>query len=406
MLLHEVIAEFVLPKKYLPELEKYILCIFFLNILCMFFSQFLKCSEDSEIPNSTFYVCGLLYMWLRTTLVKIGGRWQALEFAADVGQLSDLECNILIPGVTDVLTLAHSRVDSYSSLGFFEVYDDVAPSTAASGSASGQGGQGSSMLQSSGDVVMRQPDVPPADIVSGAGGYEAPSIGDSGAVAPAADGDTEADEPPVEEASDAFSVVVDGVALDSSFPLKTIRQARTSLGLARSGGKATSLRRLKKHLDSQLVAQHSAEIQLRADDERVASSPAVPVEPSDEVRAQRNLTHQPFASWCEVCVSTRGRQDSHMPRPVPSSGSSVVSFDFGFLKRLGDEDSKLTALFICDQHTKLVHVVPTPAKGGRYLSYVTIELCRFVMYTQHRAVILRTGSEPSTLACWKVFEKH
>ena len=26
--LHEVIATFVLPKKYLPELEKYILCIF------------------------------------------------------------------------------------------------------------------------------------------------------------------------------------------------------------------------------------------------------------------------------------------------------------------------------------------------------------------------------------------
>ena len=27
--LHEVIAEFVLPKKYLLELEKYILCIFY-----------------------------------------------------------------------------------------------------------------------------------------------------------------------------------------------------------------------------------------------------------------------------------------------------------------------------------------------------------------------------------------
>ena len=59
-LLHEVIAEFVLPKKYLPELEKYILCIF-LNILCVF-SPFLKCSEDSEIPNSIFYVCGLRYI--------------------------------------------------------------------------------------------------------------------------------------------------------------------------------------------------------------------------------------------------------------------------------------------------------------------------------------------------------
>ena len=355
-----------------------------------------RCYVDSTVAPSR------ALMWLRTTLVKIGGRWQVLEFAADVGQPSDLECNILFPGVTDVLTLAHDRVDSYASLGFFEVYDDVAPTTAASGSASGQGQQGSLLHPSSSDVVMRQSDVPPADIVSGSNGYEPPAIGDSGAVAPAADGDAEAVEPAIEGASDAFSGLVDGVPLDGSFPLSTIRQACTSLGLARSGGKATCLQRLKKHLDSQqLVAQHSAEIQLRADDERVASIAIVPVEPSDEVRAQHNLTHQPFASWCEVCVSNRGRQDSHMPRPVPSSGSSVVSFDFGFLNRLDDDDDddpKLTALFVCDQHTKLVHVVPTPAKGGRYLSYLTTELCRFVMYTQHRAVILRTDSEPSTLA--------
>ena len=112
-----------------------------------------------------------------------------------------------------------------------------------------------------------------------------PAIGDSGAVAAAA-ADAEAIEPVVEEASDAFSVLVDGVALDSSFPLSTIRQACTSLELARSGGKATCLQRLKKHLGSQqLVAQHSAETQLRADDERVAASPVVAVEPSDEVRA-------------------------------------------------------------------------------------------------------------------------
>ena len=48
--LHEVIAEFVLPKKYLPELEKYILCIF-LNILCMlFFSQFLNALKIVRFP--------------------------------------------------------------------------------------------------------------------------------------------------------------------------------------------------------------------------------------------------------------------------------------------------------------------------------------------------------------------
>ncbi len=180
-------------------------------------------------------------MWLRTTLIKVGGRWQVLEFAADVGQVNDLECNILIPGVTDVLTLAHDRVDSYASLGFFEVYNDVAPTTAASGSGSGPGQQGASLRPASRDVVMRQPDVPPADIVPGSNGYDPPAIGDSGAVAPAAAGDAEAIEPVVEEASDAFSVLVDGLALFSSFPLATMRQACTSLGLARSGGKATCL---------------------------------------------------------------------------------------------------------------------------------------------------------------------
>lgn len=50
---HEVIAEFVLPKKYLPELEKtYSMYIF--NILCMRFSSILKCSEDTRILNSIF----------------------------------------------------------------------------------------------------------------------------------------------------------------------------------------------------------------------------------------------------------------------------------------------------------------------------------------------------------------
>ena len=48
------------------------------------------------------------------------------------------------------------------------------------------------------------------------------------------------------------------------------------------------------------MARHSAEVQLRADEELVAASPVVPVEPFDEVRAQHNLTHQPYAPWCEI----------------------------------------------------------------------------------------------------------
>ena len=155
----------------------------------------------------------------------------------------------------------------------------------------------------------------------------APQPGDGASnVAPAAAGEAEAlvdDRPELDE---PFSVLVDGVALDSSFPLATIRDACTSLGLGRSGGKMKRLERLKKHLESQqLAAQHSAEIQLRKDDERVAQSPPIPVEPSDEDRKRHMWTHPPYAPWCEICVSNRGRQDGRRPHPEPSSGASVVS---------------------------------------------------------------------------------
>ena len=101
-------------------------------------------------------------------------------------------------------------------------------------------------------------------------------------LSPAPPGEAEAlveDRPELDE---PFSVLVDG-ALNSSFPLATIRDACTSLGLGRSGGKMKCLERLKKHLESQqLAAQHSAEIQLRKDDQRVARAPPLPTEPSDE----------------------------------------------------------------------------------------------------------------------------
>lgn len=97
----------------------------------------------------------------------------------------------------------------------------------------------------------------------------------------AAAGEAETAEEDRPEAGDPFSVVVDGVALDSSFPLATMRQACSALGLGRSGGKVKCPERIKKHLERQeLSAQNQAEVPLRKDDARVAVSPPVPTEPS------------------------------------------------------------------------------------------------------------------------------
>ena len=340
-------------------------------------------------------------MWFRTTLMN--GAWHVAEFAAGVGQMNDLECGMVRTDVSDVLTLAHNYVVDLGALGIHEVAPPPGASSGGASSSSSTRRQprvpSLQPLADLHDAPGRQPDIPSG--VADGEEYVAPNVGDVAMdVAPAAAGEAEAlvDERP--ELDEPFSVLVDGVALDSSFPLATVRGACSSLGLGRSGGKLKCLERLKKHLESQqLVAQHSAEIQLRKDDERVAQSPPIPSEPSDEDRKRHMLTHQPYASWCEICVSNRGRQDGHRPHPEPSSGASVISFDFGFLSRLETEDDpKLIALYVCDQHTKLVHVVPTPSKGGRHLRYLTTELCRFVVYTQHTAVTLRTDNEPSTLA--------
>jgi hypothetical protein len=46
----------------------------------------------------------------------------------------------------------------------------------------------------------------------------------------------------------------------------------------------------------------------------------------------------------------------------------------------------------------MMHAVPTAAKGGRSLPYLTQELCRFVTWLGHQEVCFRTDNEPSTLA--------
>ena len=109
------------------------------------------------------------------------------------------------------------------------------------------------------------------------------------------------------------------------------------------------------------------------------------------------LTHQPYAPWCEFCISNRAREDVHQS-VTPSSAGSVVSFGFGYVSRLEDEKDKLTGLFAHDQHTKMMHSVPTQQKGGRSLVYLCTELVRFILHLGHQAVILRCDDEPSTVA--------
>ena len=76
----------------------------------------------------------------------------------------------------------------------------------------------------------------------------------------------------------------------------------------------------------------------------------------------------------------------------------MVSFDSGYCSRMEDEVDKQTCLFVHDRATKIMPTIPTTQKGGKYLQYLTTEVVRFIVHTQHREIASRTDREPSVLA--------
>ena len=93
---------------------------------------------------------------------------------------------------------------------------------------------------------------------------------------PAAQG--EAEDPPAERDPeiDSFSVMVQGVTLDSTTPLRIIRAACKNLGLSSNGSKMKWLKRLHQHIQAQeLLAQQGATASLEDEISREPLAPAV-----------------------------------------------------------------------------------------------------------------------------------
>eukprot|EP00435_Cladocopium_sp_Y103_P068454 s73_g31.t1 len=133
------------------------------------------------------------------------------------------------------------------------------------------------------------------------------------------------------------------------------------------------------------------------DAERVPAQQHVPGQPAQAEKDVHDLVHIPYRDWCPLCVSFKARQDKHVAVDHTTSSNSLVSFDFGYASRKGDEDT-LTVLFAHDRLTGAMIGIPTPAKGGKYMPYLATELARFVVQTGHNPVTLRCDNEPATLS--------
>ena len=61
-----------------------------------------------------------------------------------------------------------------------------------------------------------------------------------------------------------------------------------------------------------------------------------PDQPTPQERAEHNLTHLPFRSWCKQCIQNKSKSDAHR-RQQRNSKAPVVQFDICYFKSLGEQ---------------------------------------------------------------------
>ncbi|CAE7796060.1 unnamed protein product [Symbiodinium sp. CCMP2592] len=120
--------------------------------------------------------------------------------------------------------------------------------------------------------------------------------------------------------------------------------------------------------------------------------------PDDAAVALHNLTHMPFASWCEACVRTRSRGDRHSQGANREVRLPIVQVDFYFAS-LEEGEQENCILIGVDLDTKMVLAVPGPNKGAVILAKATEEIVRFTLALhQEQAVIVQSDGEPAIKA--------
>ena len=321
-------------------------------------------------------------MWYRTTLVfRDAQGWELLEFGEPISELEDLEGEIYDPeSVVEVLTLAHAHNVASEQLGFALVDGEQAPHFDA-------------------DVLVGEP----GDGDTGEQEHAPQPVQEVPAELPDAE---PLDEERVVPFADESTVTVDGVVLSCDNTLKALRAGCEVLGLSKRGSKKECMRRMLEFVKTrELMEAHAVEATLKKDSERVAIPQKKPVEPTESMKQAHNLVHEPYETWCPLCVAHRAKQDGHKRQTHETTDHSVVSFDFFYCSRMRDESDKLTVLIVTDRDTGMCIALPTQQKGGRSLNYLVTEMCRFIVHCGHAEIGLRCDSEPSTLSLLEAVRK-
>ena len=120
------------------------------------------------------------------------------------------------------------------------------------------------------------------------------------------------------------------------------------------------------------------------------SGQSIPRLPTKMERQLHELSHWPYAPWCDHCVAARAKGDPHRAagsdRQEGHSEFPVVSLDYCFTRGLKEPE---------DDFTHGVMVVPVPGKGRAHVKYLAEQLIRFIAERSFSTCTLKADGEPA-----------
>lgn len=127
---------------------------------------------------------------------------------------------------------------------------------------------------------------------------------------------------------------------------------------------------------------------------REAKALSSPNEPTEQQRAQHNLTHLPQRSWREHCVRAKGKERQSKRN---TDRQPVIQMDYSFATTGADVQQR-TILTATDVQTGLATPVVVPAKGRH--AYGIAELKKLVYETGRTFGIFQYDKRPSLNQHW------
>ena len=93
-----------------------------------------------------------------------------------------------------------------------------------------------------------------------------------------------------------------------------------------------------------------------------------PYAPSRQERAEHNVTHCPYRSWCPHCRAGKGKSTPHVKQKRQAKGDRLpmIGIDDAFMSNQGNSEqeyAEMKIMVVKDRASKYVFGVPVPQKS-------------------------------------------